>query len=58
MHYPEFTLETFKLPLDKLSCLSIVAPIRWEIMDEITCAEHDEPAPPKCSPTKVFIPIK
>lgn len=34
----------------------VVAPIHWDIMDEIQRAQQTDPSPPSCPPTKQYVP--
>uniref|UniRef100_A0A9J7ZGW9 Gypsy retrotransposon integrase-like protein 1 n=1 Tax=Cyprinus carpio carpio TaxID=630221 RepID=A0A9J7ZGW9_CYPCA len=34
----------------------IIAPIQWDIMEEIQHAQHEEPSPPECPAGKIYVP--
>ncbi len=38
------------------SSIIIIAPIRWDIMEEIQQAQQKEPSPPECPTGKVYVP--
>ncbi|KAG1952391.1 retrotransposable element [Pimephales promelas] len=36
----------------------IVAPIQWDIMTEISAAQHEEPSPPECPSERTYVPTR
>ncbi|KAG1956839.1 retrotransposable element [Pimephales promelas] len=36
----------------------IAAPIQWDIMTEISAAQHEEQSPPECPPSRTYVPTR
>ncbi|KAK3522369.1 hypothetical protein QTP86_007652 [Hemibagrus guttatus] len=41
-----------------LPATAILAPVQWNLMEEIRRAHADEPPPAGCPPTKIFVPLQ
>ncbi|KAK3522991.1 hypothetical protein QTP86_010489 [Hemibagrus guttatus] len=41
-----------------LPATTILAPVRWNLVEEIRRAHADEPPPAGCPPTKIFVPLQ
>ncbi|KAK3566683.1 hypothetical protein QTP86_003193 [Hemibagrus guttatus] len=54
-HYPVSTPSSPE-PILPPAIILLLAPDRWDIEEEIRQAQENEPPPPACPPTKLFVP--